>query len=108
MVIAAERESKRAAKKTIHPKTVSYYFEGIFSIFKFAVEWHWLGENPLKGRSLRECMPKVVLQHRQTMTPDEMTRVFADAQRDNRQDRIPERRFLRPFPGKGRSIARFP
>ena len=77
VVIAAEREGKRADKKTIHPKTVSYYFEGISSIFKFAVEWHWLGENPLKGRSLRECMPKVLQQHRQTMTPDEMTRVFS-------------------------------
>jgi integrase len=79
VVIAAERESKRGDKQTIHPKTVSYYFEGISSIFKFAVEWNWLSENPLKGRSLRECMPKVVQQHRQTMSPDEMTRVFSSA-----------------------------
>ena len=77
VVTAAEREGKLDAKQLIQPKTVGYYFEGISSIFKFAVEWDWLSENPLVGRSIRERIPKVVRRHRQTMTPDEMTKAFS-------------------------------
>ena len=77
VVIAAEREGKLSAKQLIQPKTVGYYFEGISSIFKRAVEWEWLSENPFLGRSIRERIPKVVRRHRQTMTPDEMTKAFS-------------------------------
>ena len=77
VVVAAAREAKLDAKQLIQPKTVSYYFEGISSIFKLAVEWNWLRENPLVGRSIRERIPKIVRRHRQTMTPDEMTKVFS-------------------------------
>ncbi len=77
VVIAAEREGKLTPKQVIQPKTVSYYFEGVSSIFKLAVEWDWLNENPFLGRSIRDRIPKVVRRHRQTMTPDEMTKAFS-------------------------------
>ena len=77
VVIAAEREGKLDAKQLIQPKTVGYYFEGVSSIFKRAVEWEWLSDNPFIGRSIRERLPKVVRRHRQTMTADEMTKAFS-------------------------------
>lgn len=51
--------------------------EGISNIFKFAVEWKWLSENPFVGRFIRERLPKVVVRYRQTMSPDEMTAIFS-------------------------------
>jgi integrase len=97
VVTAAEREGKLDAKQLIQPKTVGYYFEGISSIFKFAVEWNWLGENPLVGRSIRERIPKVLRRHRQTMTPDEMAKVFSSdftAQRSGKPGTLAARYWL--------------
>jgi integrase len=97
VVTAAEREGKLDAKQLIQPKTVGYYFEGISSIFKFAVEWNWLSENPLVGRSIRERIPKVLRRHRQTMTPDEMAKVFSPdfiAQRSGKPGTLAARYWL--------------
>ncbi len=77
LLVAAEREGKLNAKQLIQPKTVSYYFEGISSIFKHALEWNWMSENPFAGRSIRLRMPKVAQRRRQTMSPEEMTKVFS-------------------------------
>jgi integrase len=77
LVVAAEREAKQNLKQLIGPKTVEGYLEGVSSIFKFAVEWHWLVENPFVGRFIKERLPKVVVRHRQTMSPEEMTKMFS-------------------------------
>lgn len=100
VVVAAEREAKLAAKQVIQPKTVGYYFEGVSSIFKHAVEWRWLNENPFVGRSIRERIPKVQRRHRQTMSPEEMTKAFSSpdflAQRTGTKGTL-EARFWLPL-----------
>ena len=46
-------------------------------MLRHAVELGWLDANPLKGRLIRERLPKVVRRERETLTPEEMTRVFS-------------------------------
>ena len=77
LVKAAEREGRLDAKRLIHPKTVDDYFTGLSAMLSHAVDLGWLEANPLKGRLIRERLPKVVRRERKTLTPEEMTRVFS-------------------------------
>ena len=77
LVKAAEREGRLDEKRLIHPKTVDDYFTGLSAMLRHAVELGWLHANPLKGRLIRERLPKVVRRERETLTPEEMTRVFS-------------------------------
>jgi len=77
LVTAAERESKLPAKRLIHPETADDYLTGISAMLSHGMERGWLKANPLKGRLVRERMPRLIRRERLTLTPDEMTKVFS-------------------------------
>ena len=77
LVAAAERESKLLVKRLIHPETAEDYLTGLSAMLSYGKELGWLKENPLKGRLIRERMAKPKKQNRQTLTPEEMKKVFA-------------------------------
>ncbi len=77
LVVAAEREGKLAAKRLIHSKTVDDYFTGVSAMFSHATDLGWIAANPMKGRLIRERLPKLVRRERQTLTSEEMTRIFS-------------------------------
>jgi integrase len=77
LVEAAKREAKLPKKRLLHPETADDYLSGLSAMLNYAIEVGWLQENPLKGRTIRERLPKLVKRNRQTLTPDEMTRVFS-------------------------------
>ena len=100
VVVAAERESKAQIKRLIHPKTVEDYHTGLSAMLSYAKHKEWLRENPLKGQLIRERLEKPKKQNRQTLTSDEMARVFSSpeflAQRHGERGTL-EARFWVPL-----------
>jgi integrase len=77
LVTAAESEARLQDKRLIHAETADDYLSGLTAMLNYAVELGWIKNNPLKGRLIRERLPKLVRRDRQTLTPDEMTLVFS-------------------------------
>lgn len=80
LVLAAEREAKLQTRKLIHAETAEDYLTGLSAMLTHAVERRWMRENPLKGRLVRERLAKPKKRNRQTLTPDEMARLFSTAE----------------------------
>ena len=77
LVAAAESEGKLKIKRLIHSETADDYLTGLSAMLSYAVERRWMKENPLKGRLVRERLTKPKKRDRQTLSPDEMQRVFS-------------------------------
>ena len=74
---AANKEASKAAPKLLHPKTVSDLWEGLISLFAHAEEMEWIETNPLRGRLLRDLLPKVLQSNRTMLTPEELSKMLA-------------------------------
>ncbi len=77
IVLAAEREAKLQTQRLIHAETAEDYLTGLSAMLNYAVTRRWMIENPLKGRLVHERLAKPKKRNRQTLTPDEMTRLFS-------------------------------
>lgn len=80
LTLAAEREAKLQTQRLIHAETAEDYLTGLSAMLTHAVARRWMSENPLKGRLVRERLAKPKKRNRQTLTADEMGRLFSSAE----------------------------
>ena len=95
LVAAAERESKLEVKRLIHSETADDYLTGLSAMLTYATELEWINDNPLKARIVRERLPRVLKRDRQTLTPDEMAKVFSSPEfTDQRNGKLAARYWV--------------
>ncbi|MEO5715479.1 MAG: site-specific integrase [Luteolibacter sp.] len=77
LVTAAERESGLKLPRLLHPSTVEDYHAALAALLSHAIELKWMSDNPLRGKLVREKLPRTVSKDRDVLTTDEMNKVFS-------------------------------